>query len=390
MISSLDAMYIVGSCSFYATMDKEPSFVNQRMVMAQIGPPGYYVDDDAGMGQNAYVFGMHVNSDTYPLPAIEQLKVHANTDAHPTHDMGPEVQPVRVVTRTASEFFLSTCTSAASAALDSGFPDTITYEYDPDGDDDGNGVVNSEDVEFLQSLADEACPPGSSSPDQHDHPALFACVLSEVEAGTLLDRWVENGCRPSMVWMTTATWGWANANLDRIPFFLGGGQWHPAFTYGDAYFASGQDVLDYNEGVMGYAGGYDTVVSYAIPILFAQHIASMFSSEVEPDVMGTFTNDYDGARDAMKALQVDTIFGPVKFNAFQRNDGRGAAGSQWLPVTADGGEGEATADLYNAVRLATERGSGGDGNAGAKFAALRGGGTCRPNDVGDRGVPPHV
>jgi hypothetical protein len=47
-----------------------------------------------------------------------------------------------------------------------------------------------------------------------------------------------------------------------VPYFQGGGQWHPAFTYNDKYFESGVDLLEYNENLFGYAGNYDQVVAY--------------------------------------------------------------------------------------------------------------------------------
>lgn len=310
LISTYNAGYIIGSCSFAAEYDKAPALQAARMVLAQIGPPNYY----SGPTSNEYVFGMHVNSDTYPLAAIKGLQFSGAT----------QDQQVRVVYRDRSEFFYSTCQSAINKATAEGF-DTKGFEYNPEGDDDGNGVLNSNDVVFLQNLADEACPPNASSP------ALFACTLTELETNTLLDRWAENGCRPASVWLTPATWGWASNNKERLPLIQGGGQWHPAMSYADDYFTSGQAVLDYNEKVFGYAGDYNTIVSYAIPMVFAQNIESTFRLDANPDFQTAFgtPEGYGTLVDNMKRMDINTIYGPVKFNQFQRNNGRGGAATQW-------------------------------------------------------------
>ena len=324
------AAYIIGSCSFAAESDKAPALAARRIHLAQIGPPGFYQSETA----HAYTFGMHVNSDTYPLAAVREL----NLRVVPESESGdPADQPVRVVYRDRSEFFYSTCRSVIDEATGQGF-DVTAIEYNPEADDDGNGVLNFEDVAFLQGLADQACPPpdDTSSVDNQmsvaePRPALFACVLSELEANTLLDRWGANGCRPASVWLTTATWGWASSNQDRLPFLLGGGQWHHAMSYSDEYFESGQALLDHTANLFGYAGDYNTVVSYAIPMVFAQNLQAAFRLDDSPDVLATLATDegYDRLVQTMLRLDIDTIYGPVRFNQYQRNSGRGGAATQW-------------------------------------------------------------
>jgi 7 transmembrane sweet-taste receptor of 3 GCPR len=83
------------------------------------------------------------------------------------------------------------------------------------------------------------------------------------------------------------------------------------------------------------------VVSYAIPVLFSQHLQAAYRVTDEPDPLLDFSNA-DGRerlRRAMVVLTAETIFGPVAFNEYQRNIGRGSAGTQWLPdsSTANGG-----------------------------------------------------
>ena len=100
----------------------------------------------------------------------------------------------------------------------------------------------------------------------------------------MLARMRLNGCRPTLAWFTTATWGWANENAGTIPFFLGGGQWHENFVYSDRYFETGKDVLEYGLEEYGYMGSYDHVVSYAMPMLIQALITSFFRIADSPNL----------------------------------------------------------------------------------------------------------
>ena len=146
--------------------------------------------------------------------------------------------------------------------------------------------------------------------------------------------------------LTPSTWKWAQDNPDVVPYFQGGGQWHEAFSYGDKYFSSGADLLTYNEDIFGYRGSYDMVVSYAMVVLFSQHLQAAYRILDEPDPMTDFgtPEGYERLRRDMIILNVETIFGTVSFNEFQRNEGRGAAGTQWLPVEVNNTE---TGDFQN-------------------------------------------
>lgn len=266
-LAATQARYIVGTCSFASAYDKAPALVHQTMVLAQVGPPGYYSD----VATNPYIFGVHINSDDYPLPTVRALGFRAAlADADASHSSSHksvlEEQPVRVIYRTKSEFFNSTCHSAIRALQEFGFQNVETFGYDPDGDEDKDGTTNQFDEGWLRDQADKMCPPQRHSDDNtapiiSSNPAIFACVLTEQDV--LLEQWKKNGCRPNSLWMTPATWGWASANPEQVPFFQGGGQWHEAMTYGDRFFDSGTAMLEYNHDKFGYQGSYDTVVRYA-------------------------------------------------------------------------------------------------------------------------------
>lgn len=318
MLDKLQARYIVGTCSFAASLEKEAAEDFQAILMAQVGPPNFYLPETS----NPYVFGFHITSDSYPLPNVQSLGFLAQ-------ELGPAGRsqiPIRVLYRTKSEFFYSTCQSAIDRMTEEGFTDIRTILYDHSADDDGNGVINQLDTEFLEALADELCPP-----DQEDfHPAIFMCTLTEQDA--VLRRLLENGCRPTSLWLTAATWNWADENPHQIPFLQGGGQWHEKFDYADEYFGSGMEMLRYNQEKFGYLGTYDQVVSYAIPILFAQHLRAAYRVIDMPDPTTDFSTNAgrERLRRSMLVLNGDTLFGPVAFNEYQRNIGREAAGTQWL------------------------------------------------------------
>lgn len=97
MVSYLDAPYIVGSCSFASDIEKLVANEHKAFLMAQVGPPGFYTDN------NPYLFGFHINSDLYPIPNVRSLAFLANKDGRG----GPRVSkvPIKVVYRTKSDFF---------------------------------------------------------------------------------------------------------------------------------------------------------------------------------------------------------------------------------------------------------------------------------------------
>mmetsp|Transcript_4208 Transcript_4208/g.6153 ORF Transcript_4208/g.6153 Transcript_4208/m.6153 type:complete len:975 (-) Transcript_4208:117-3041(-) len=321
-LETLKPQYIVGTCSWDAYLEKGPALAYKTIISTQVGPPEFYED------KNPYVFGMHINSDMYPQPAVQELKFFAETLPGGLSD-----QPMRVIYRNKSGFFNSTCRAAIDLAKSSGLTDVVAFEYDPEGDHDQNGVTNDLDEPFLQSLADQACSPGS----EEQKPALFLCTL--IEHDVILERLKQNGCRPISLWATPSTWGWASQNPDVIPYFQGGGQWHKAFQYSDRYFTSGQALLDYyTEKNENADAQYDLVVSYAIPVLYSQHIIASYRIEDDPDPLQDFKSEkkYEFLRRDLVILKADTIFGPVTFDANQRNEGRGAAATQWLPDDTTG------------------------------------------------------
>ena len=313
--------YIVGTCSWKAALEPSIALQHKTILLAQVGPPGFYKSD------NPYLFGFHIDSDNYPLAAVQILGFYADTQKG-----GKAKQPVKVLYRNTAEFFNSTCVSAINEAKSVGFDDVDAIEFDPNGDDDNDGVINSVDTDFLIGLADKACPPGSEQSQLN--PAIFVCTITEQDV--LLERWRQNGCRPTFMWMTAATWAWADANLQAVPFFTGSGQWHEAFDYSDKYFGSGRTLLDYGEKVLGYKGTYDLVASYSMATLFSLHIQSSYRAADDPSVDVDFASDsgYEFLRRQLLILTVDTLFGPFSLNKFQRNVGRGAAGSQWLPISS--------------------------------------------------------
>jgi hypothetical protein len=318
LLVTIQPQYIIGTCSQKSSLETDLALQHKTILMAQVGPPSFYRND------NPYVFGFHVNSDLYPLPAVQTLSFYA------TQQMGGAAkQPVKVLYRTQSEFFKSTCRSAIDALKASGFTNVTEIEFDPFGDHDSDGNPNHSDIDFLNGLADQACPKKSEKADIH--PAIFACTL--VEQDILLARWRRNGCRPVALWMTPSVWDWASSNPGVVPYFQGGAQWHESFDYADTYFSSGSELLAYNSAEFGYDGVYDQVVSYSIGTLFAQHIATRYRITDIPTVEEDFTSEegYEVLRRDLLVMTCDTLFGPFALDEFKRNVGRGGAGTQWLP-----------------------------------------------------------
>mmetsp|Transcript_42994 Transcript_42994/g.103963 ORF Transcript_42994/g.103963 Transcript_42994/m.103963 type:complete len:1227 (+) Transcript_42994:445-4125(+) len=369
MLETLKAPYIVGTCSFVSALEKAPANEHKAILMAQVGPPTFYEDSQA----SPYVFGFHINSDKYPLPSVRSLAFWARRE----HPGGPANVPVRVISRTESEFFSSTCKSAIAALEAQGFKDIEQIWMDHSADEDGDGTINQFDEEYLESIADRTCPPAHDGHDRdHNsafHPALFVCSLTEQDV--LIPRWVENGCRPVSFWLTASTWTWATDNPELVPYVQGGGQWHESFDYSDKFFSSGIELIRKNKLRFGYAGNYDQVVSYAIPVLYAEHLVSSYRVVDEPNPVAAFASaeGRELLRRDMVVLTADTIFGPISFDANKRNVGREAAGSQWLQqgdIDQEQGEFERE-QLLNGN-------SGGDTDA----AAASGTNTIQANKIG--------
>lgn len=321
LLDTVNPQYIVGTCSWKAELEKSPALEHRTILMAQVGPPSFYED------HNPYVMGFHINSNEYPHSAVQSLRFHVDKIGR------KQKQPVRVLYRNKSAFFNSTCRTGVLDLVESlGFEDVLGIEYDPYADHDDDGDVNEFDIDFLEGIADEVCPPGSGIAGFY--PAIFACTIVEQEV--LIERWKHNGCRPLAMWMTPSTWGWAVDN-PVVPYFQGGGQWHEAFGYSDRYFESGSALLDHNEKEFGYRGTYDIVAGYSMTILFSQHIAAQYRIIDDPTIEEDFASEegYESLRRNLLVLSADTLFGPFSLDRHQRNNGRSAAASQWLPAESN-------------------------------------------------------
>ena len=312
--------FIIGTCSNYASIEKELAMAHETILTAQVGPPAFYTPSE-----NPWVFGFHVNSDDYTAASIRKLQFMAKS-----LPFGMVRQAVRVIYRTSSVFFQSTCASAVRMLQDAGFTDVEQISYDPFADSDNDRIENFRDYDFLLDVADQICPPGSAN-NSYFRPALYLCTLTEQDL--IFARLRENGCLLSSLWLTPATWGWALQNQNTVPYVQGAGQWHSALQYSDKYFGSGLEMLQYNEPRVGYLGGYDMLVSYAIPVFYASFLHTTYRVYDTPDPLGDIQTPEgrEQLRRLMLNIRVNTIFGPVQFDDNQRNNGREAAAIQWQP-----------------------------------------------------------
>ena len=310
MLQSLPVDFIVGTCSFTnaKTYERRLATLYQRILTAQVGPPSYY--------SSQYVFGIHVNSNNYAIPALRQLSFSYISGQSTLQNV-----QVKVIYRTQSEFFASTCGAAVQEARQLGFKSVEIINYNPFDDHDQNGLPNQWDVPFLKDLATNAC----SATHGNDHPALFVCVSTNVELETFLRTWKEGGCRPSLLWATPVTWNRAVLNdPQEFAYMMGSGQWHISYSpKGDAYFSSGQGLLLAHERKFGYEANYNMVVSYSIVMLY---------EELLKESLQQTTNNYEQLRQLYSELKADTMLGPVSFDRNQQNIASDVASIQWLPI----------------------------------------------------------
>ena len=319
MLETLNPQYIMGTCTFVATLEQQIALDYKRILMAQVGPPDFYTTD------NPYVFGFHLSSDNYGRPAMQALRFYATSQLKG----GLSAQPVRIIYQSEPDFFRSTCQAISKMAQKYGFTDTVEYQFDPSADHDNDTITDLLDVDFQTNLSDSVCPPRS---DTDVFPAIFVCASGNEDV--VLRRWRENGCRPVSMWMTQATLEWATDNPDLVPYIQGPAQWHPTFSYSDDFFESGAKFLSFQEQKLGYKGTYDMLASYSIMALFSKHIHWLNRNVDNPTVEEDFSSEtgYETVRRNMLVLKTDTLFGPfyIPVNQMQ-NNGREPASTQWLP-----------------------------------------------------------
>ncbi|CAB9515324.1 Gamma-aminobutyric acid (GABA) B receptor [Seminavis robusta] len=315
-VMSLQPQYIMGSCSYVAKHDKRIAGKYQTILLSQVGPDIFYTQDS-----NDYVFGVHIRSETYGIPAFQAVKFSTKDKSK---------QKIRILHRDRSQFFNSTCQEIYKHALQDGFTDTVAISYNPQGDEDNDGVDNQHDVPYLQSLADQACPPNQTSRSDDPPVAIWACVMTDLETNTILDRWRSNGCQPSSLWLHAAAKAYATRYPENVAYMQAGAQWHKAMAYSDEYFSNGQAMLDYIEDSHGYKPDYDALGTYHAVYLAYKNTASFVKTKDNPNVHDVYANQYEEDRRHLLGLSVPkSLFGPTSFDENQRNIGRGSAGMQW-------------------------------------------------------------
>lgn len=326
LLEDLKPQYIFGTSSFESDLEREIAGLYQTMLLAQVGPQSYYTSNRS----NDHVFGSHIPSDGYGIPAFQALRFNTRrrSGSLPQNSQREEDVPIRIIYRDRSEFFYSTCRAVYSRAVEEGFNNSKVIEYNPDGDEDQDGDLNHEDEDFLQGLADQAC----SAEEAGDGIALWGCFLTDMEVDTVLQRLRDNGCRLSMIWLTVASWAWPYKNPDVVPYMQSGGQWHLSMAYSDEYFSSGQAMLAHMSEEFGYNPSYAALGAYHSIYLMYQNIRSFFKGKDQPEVAETFADPerYEELRRSMMDLSLPhTLYGPTSFDEHRRNAGRGSAGMQW-------------------------------------------------------------
>ena len=312
LILQYNPQYILGSCSFHAALDKPIAGKYERILVSQVGPYSYYQDDS-----NEYVFGAHIPSETYGLPAYQAFKFSVTNRTR---------QKIRIVHRDRSDFFKSTCRAILDRAIQDGFTDSLAVSYNPEEDHNNDGIMNSDDVDFLRAIANETCPAVEANKDV----AIWACVMTDTEANTMLDQWKANGCRLSSLWMTVASWAYASKYRENIPHMQAGAQFHKAIKYSDEYFENGQAMLDYGTSRLGYTMEYGATGAYHAIYLMFKNTESFVKTQDDPQIDAMYQERYEEVRRHMLGLNIrKSLYGPTNFDENRRNVGRGSVGFQW-------------------------------------------------------------
>jgi hypothetical protein len=322
LLIHLSPQYIMGTASSYAQYEKDLAGKYQTMLLAQVGPQSFY-----DKGSNDHIFGVHIPSEDYGVPAFQAVRFGADSrESRKEHKL-------RIVYRDRSEFFYSTCRHVYEKAIEEGFDNTVAIEYNPEADHDNDGIINQEDEDFVRDLADQACSPAEAN----DGVAIWGCIVTTVETNIFLERLRENGCRPSSMWLTVASWGWSLDYPSSVPYLQSGAQWHQTMAYSDEYFTSGLAMLEHAKERFNHTNlpSYGILGSYHGIYLMYMNVRSFFKGKDSPEVQVAFQNQYEELRRNMLDLSAaKTLYGPTSFDDSRRNIGRGSAGLQWL-VPAD-------------------------------------------------------
>jgi len=322
LLVDLSPHYILGTASFHASLEKELAGRYQTILLAQVGPQSFY----DGPTTNDHVFGIHVASEGYGIPAFQAVRFGTDSVAS---------QKIRIVYRDRSEFFYSTCRHVYDRALLEGFEKTVAIEYNPEADHDGDGILNQDDIDFVQGLADEACAPDEAD----DGIAIWACVFTTTEANAFLQRLGENGCRPSSLWLTVSSWAWTYDFPDLVPYTQSGAQWHTGMAYSDEFFADGNEMLKAAQRRLDLPILPSSVAlgSYHGIYLMYHNLRSFFKGKDFPQVYLALETQYEEIRRDLLDLAVPrSLYGPTSFDESRRNIGRGKlAGTVRPKVTSN-------------------------------------------------------
>lgn len=318
LLIDLSPQYILGTASFEAFMEKELAGRYKTILLAQVGPQSFY----EGPTSNDHIFGIHIPSEDYGIPAFQALRFRIESEEE------RKIKKLRIVYRDRTEFFYSTCRHVYDRAIAEGFENTVAIEYNPEADHDGDGILNQADEVFMHELADQACAPSEAN----NGVAIWACVSIASETNAFLQRLRHNGCRPSSLWLTVASWNWAYNTPESIPFTQSGAQWHADMVYSDEYFSNGLEMLQALQKRFDHPTlpAYGALGAYHGIYLMYQNIRSFFKGKDFPQVQLGFETQYEEIRRNLLDLSVPkSLYGPTSFDEHRRNIGRGSAGLQW-------------------------------------------------------------
>ena len=321
LLVDLSPHYILGTATFHASLEKELAGLYETILFSQVGPQSFY----EGPTANDHIFGIHIASEGYGMPAFQAVRFGTDSVAS---------QKIRIVYRDRSEFFFSTCRHVYDRALLEGFENTVAIEYNPEADHDVDGILNQDDIDFVQGLADQACGPDEAN----DGIAIWACIFTTTEANVFLQRLGENGCRPSSLWLTVSSWAWANDFPDLVPYTQSAAQWHSGMAYSDEFFADGNEMLKAVQRRFDLPILPSSVAlgSYHGIYLMYHNLRSFFKGKDIPQVDLALTTQYEEIRRNILDLAVPiSLYGPTSFDESRRNIGRGCAGLQWQTRSND-------------------------------------------------------
>ncbi|KAL1499130.1 hypothetical protein AB1Y20_013641 [Prymnesium parvum] len=335
--SPLDVMILSPPCDGPQLASAAAAGAARLLAFAHSGPAANYVAPDGA--PFPYLFGVHVASDGYTNPALRAASFAGAASVSILCEEGA--------------FFHSTCVAARSYAAAYALRVDVYADGVPSNSTDAtyrslaDAVASARSDVAVLSFSDTTTLPGKVASAAGGAPAVRKAVPRLVEL------WRAAGYAPMACFVSSATWvlmpnvapctgrgelACVADGDERGTYLMGATQWHPELTYADDLLGGAAQLLAAHRALHGDEAVvvHDLAAGYASVYLLMKAMRRAFADEpAEWPRLRANSYAYEKLAAALRATnEPETLFGPVVFNRFQRNVGRGGVLVQYFASAA--------------------------------------------------------